>query len=71
MKRLLLLFTLSVLPLSVSPSGSPEQATIFQEAQCGDGSCCPYENAVCGLNGKNYENKEYVPGPCSPIIIIE
>ncbi|GEM_PF-4416895 len=35
MKRLLLLFTLSVLPLSVTPSGSPEQATIIQEAQGG------------------------------------
>lgn len=26
----------------------------------GNGTCCPYEDAVCGMNSKNYEDKEYV-----------
>lgn len=31
---------------------------------CANGSCCP-ANAICGLNGENYQGYEYNPGPCS------
>ena len=27
-------------------------------------SCCTYD-AVCGLNGKNYDEREYYAGSCS------
>ena len=62
MRRLLLLMVLSVFPIRLTPSGTQESAGLIQEARCGDGSCCPYEDAVCGLNGKNYENKELRTG---------
>lgn len=30
-----------------------------QPAQC-DGSCAPAASYICGLNGRNYENKMYI-----------
>lgn len=32
-----------------------------------DGSCCPVERGICGLNGENYIAFEYHNGPCPTI----
>jgi hypothetical protein len=29
-----------------------------------DGSCCPYDGAICGLNGVNYGDRDYNSGSC-------
>jgi len=70
MKRIFLIAVLSVLPLSISPSETAKPLPV-QEGLCGDGSCCKNPDAICGLNGKNYEGYEYNgPRPCSGVILI-
>lgn len=50
-------------PVLMGGMGIPGQAVSPHEAcageEGGNGSCCPYEDAICGLNGKNYEDKHF------------
>lgn len=50
--------------LSFSPFVVTEKGTIETQIACADGSCCPYNGAICGLNGENYPDKDYNSGPC-------
>lgn len=56
---MVVVLTLSLSPVVIGPNGTPGVQTA-----CADGSCCPYNDAVCGLNGQNYENKAYNSGSC-------
>lgn len=55
-----------VAPALTGAFSQQESMPAPQEAcAMGDGSCCPYDDAVCGLNGQNRDDKEYVKGSCS------
>lgn len=50
--------------LSFSPFVVTEKGAIETQVACADGSCCPHDGAICGLNGENYPDKDYNNGPC-------
>lgn len=62
---------LTIVPIEVSVGSDGSLITASLQSACAspvgaagsavqNGSCKPRANWVCGLNGQNYENKEYV-----------
>jgi hypothetical protein len=53
-----------VLMLSLSPFVVTENGAVQTQVACANGSCCPFDGAICGLNGQNFEDRDYNAGSC-------
>jgi hypothetical protein len=64
-RRVSALLVAITLSFTFSPFSGTSNGTVGVQQACADGSCCPLARAVCGLNGENYQDKEYTSGSCS------
>jgi len=48
-------------------SGSAGLPTVTTKVACADGSCCPFDGAICGLNGQNFPDRDYHAGHCGHV----